>query len=91
MRRLTTFLLLLAGVLAAATTDELNQLAGASIFGRGELWKEAPEALGKRLKVAFRSDGGSDRRILSAYVKKALVKYGRLNVVTLEELAASCL
>ena len=29
--------------------------------------------------------------VLSAYVKKALVKYGRLNVVTMEELAASCL
>ena len=29
--------------------------------------------------------------VLSAYVKKVLAKYGRLNVQTIEELAAGCL
>jgi len=43
--------------------------------------------------VAERADDPKKDRIvvLSVYTKNALVKYGKLNVVTMEELAASCL
>ena len=43
--------------------------------------------------VAERADDPKKDRIvvLSAYTKSVLVKYGKLNVVTMEELAASCL
>ena len=43
--------------------------------------------------VAARADNPKKDQlvVLSAYTKKALVKYGKLNVVTMEELAASCL
>ena len=43
--------------------------------------------------VAARADDPKKDRIvvLSAYTKKCLKKYGKLNVVTMEELAASCL
>ena len=43
--------------------------------------------------VAARADDPKKDKIvvLSAYTKKVLVKYGKLKVVTMEELAASCL
>ena len=43
--------------------------------------------------VAARADDPKKDKIVvaSAYTKRVLVKYGKLNVVTLEELAASCL
>ena len=43
--------------------------------------------------VAARADDPKKDKIvvLSAYTKKVLVKYGKLQVVTMEELAASCL
>ena len=43
--------------------------------------------------VAARADDPKKDKIvvLSAYTKKCLAKYGKLNVVTMEELAASCL
>ena len=43
--------------------------------------------------VAARADDPKKDRIvvLSAYVKGALAKYGKLNAMTIEELAASCL
>ena len=42
---------------------------------------------------AVRADNPKKDRIvvLSVYTKKCLAKYGKLNVVTMEELAASCL
>ena len=43
--------------------------------------------------MAARADDPKKDKIvvLSAYTKKYLKKYGKLNVVTMEELAASCL
>ena len=43
--------------------------------------------------VAARADDLKKDRfvVASAYVKKALTKYGKLNAVTIEEVAASCL
>ena len=43
--------------------------------------------------VAARADDPKKDRIvvLSAYTKKYLAKYGKLDVVTMDELAASCL
>ena len=43
--------------------------------------------------VAARADDPKKDRIVvgSVYAKRALVKYGKLNAVTLDELAASCL
>ena len=43
--------------------------------------------------VAARADDPKRDRIVvaSAYVKNALVKYGKLKAVTIEELAAGCL
>ena len=43
--------------------------------------------------VAARADDPKKDRLVvgSVYAKRALVKYGKLNAVTIEELAASCL
>ena len=56
--------------------------------------KHYPELVKKLAEyVAARADDPKKDRfvVASAYVKRVLVKYGKLNVVTLEELAASCL
>ena len=59
--------LLLAAVAAAgATPSDVNDLAGLKLFDRTELWRESPEDVGGRLRLKFRSDGGGDRRVLSA-------------------------
>lgn len=67
-KTLSALLFLMFGVslASAAAPDEVNRLAGASLFGKGELWQEAPEAVGKRLRLKFRTDGGGDSRVLSA-------------------------
>ena len=74
----------------------LQRLAGKHAFdGRAvvldKLHPELVKALAKY--VAARADDPKKDRIvvLSAYTKRALAQYGKLNVQTLEELAASCL
>ena len=55
------FALLLAFGAAAATPEEVNDLAGIRIFGTSELWGEAPAAVLRRLNLKCRPEdlGGS--------------------------------
>ena len=73
------------------TNDEETYCCGEGAVVLDKLHPELVKALAEY--VAARADDPKKDRIvvLSAYVKKALAKYGRLNVVTMEELAASCL
>ena len=73
------------------TNDEETYCCGEGAVVLDRLHPELVKSLAEY--VAARADNPKKDRIvvLSAYVKKALVKYGKLNVVTLEELAASCL
>ena len=73
------------------TNDEETYCCGE---GAIVLDKLHPELVKKRAEyVAARADDPKKDKIVvaSAYTKRVLVKYGKLNVVTLEELAASCL
>ena len=73
------------------TNDEETYCCGEGAVVLDKLHPELVKALAEY--VAVRADDPKKDRIvvLSAYTKKALAKYGRLNVVTMEELAASCL
>ncbi|MBQ8112596.1 MAG: (Fe-S)-binding protein [Kiritimatiellae bacterium] len=73
------------------TNDEETYCCGEGAVVLDKLHPELVKALAEY--VAARADDPKKDRfvVASAYVKKALAKYGRLNVVTLEELAASCL
>ena len=73
------------------TNDEETYCCGEGAVVLDRLHPELVKKLAEY--VAARADDPKKDRIvvLSAYVKKALAKYGRLNVVTMEELAASCL
>ena len=73
------------------TNDEETYCCGEGAVVLDRLHPELVKALAEY--VAARADNPKKDRIvvLSAYTKKALVKYGKLNVVTMEELAASCL
>ncbi len=73
------------------TNDEETYCCGEGAVVLDKLHPELVKALAEY--VAARADDPKKDRfvVASAYVKKALVKYGKLNVVTLEELAASCL
>lgn len=73
------------------TNDEESYCCGEGAV----VFDELNPALVKELAayVAERADHPKTDRIvvLSAYVKKVLKKYGKLNAVTMDELAASCL
>ena len=73
------------------TNDEESYCCGEGAVVFDELNPELVKDLA--VYVAERADHPKTDRIvvLSAYTKKILKKYGRLNVVTMEELAASCL
>ena len=73
------------------TNDEETYCCGEGAVVLDKLHPELVKALAEY--VAARADDPKKDRIVvaSAYVKKALVRYGKLNAVTLEELAASCL
>ena len=73
------------------TNDEETYCCGEGAVVLDKLHPELVKALAEY--VAARADDPKKDRfvVVSAYVKRALVKYGRLNVMTLEELAASCL
>jgi len=73
------------------TNDEETYCCGEGAVVLDKLHPELVKALAEY--VAARADDPKKDKIvvLSAYTKRALVKYGKLNVVTMEELAASCL
>ena len=73
------------------TNDEETYCCGEGAVVLDRLHPELVKKLAEY--VAARADDPKKDRfvVASAYVKKAFVKYGRLNVVTLEELAAGCL
>ena len=73
------------------TNDEETYCCGEGAIVLDKLHPELVKKLAEY--VAARADDPKKDRIVvaSAYTKRVLVKYGKLNVVTLEELAASCL
>ena len=73
------------------TNDEETYCCGEGAIVLDKLHPELVKKLAEY--VAARADNPKKDRIVvaSAYTKRVLVKYGKLNVVTLEELAASCL
>ena len=73
------------------TNDEETYCCGEGAVVLDKLHPELVKALAEY--VAARADDPKKDRfvVASAYVKRVLVKYGKLNVVTIEELAASCL
>ena len=73
------------------TNDEETYCCGEGAIVLDKLHPELVKKLAEY--VAARADDSKKDRIVvaSAYTKRVLVKYGKLNVVTLEELAASCL
>jgi len=73
------------------TNDEETYCCGEGAIVLDRLYPELVKKLAEY--VAARADNPKKDKIVvaSAYVKRVLVKYGKLNVVTLEELAASCL
>ena len=73
------------------TNDEETYCCGEGAVVLDRLHPELVKVLAEY--VAARADDPKKDRfvVASAYVKKALAKYGRLNVATLEELAAGCL
>ena len=73
------------------TNDEETYCCGEGAIVLDKLHPELVKKLAEY--VAARADDPKKNKIVvaSAYTKRVLVKYGKLNVVTLEELAASCL
>jgi Fe-S oxidoreductase len=73
------------------TNDEESYCCGEGAIVLDKLNPALVKALAEY--VADRADDPKKDKIvvLSAYTKKYLKKYGKLNVVTMEELAASCL
>ena len=73
------------------TNDEESYCCGEGAIVLDKLNPALVKALAEY--VAARADDPKKDKIvvLSAYTKKCLAKYGKLNVVTMEELAASCL
>ena len=73
------------------TNDEETYCCGEGAVVLDKLHPELVKKLAEY--VAARADDPTKDRfvVASTYVKKMLVKYGKLNVVTLEELAAGCL
>jgi Fe-S oxidoreductase len=73
------------------TNDEESYNCGEGAVVLDKLHPELVKALAEY--VAARADDPKKDRIVvgSVYAKRALVKYGKLNAVTIEEVAASCL
>ena len=73
------------------TNDEESYCCGEGAIVLDRLYPELVKSLAEY--VAARADDPKKDKIvvLSAYTKKVLVKYGKLKVMTMEELAASCL
>ena len=73
------------------TNDEESYCCGEGAIVLDKLNPQLVKALAEY--VAARADDPKKDKIvvLSAYTKKCLAKYGKLNVVTMEEVAASCL
>ena len=73
------------------TNDEETYCCGEGAIVLDKLHPELVKKLAEY--VAARADDPKKDKIVvaSAYTKRVLVKYGKLNAVTLEELAASCL
>ena len=73
------------------TNDEESYCCGEGAVVLDKLHPELVKALAEY--VAARADNPKKDKIvvLSAFTKRALVKYGKLNAVSIEELAASCL
>ena len=73
------------------TNDEETYCCGEGAVVLDKLHPELVKSLAEY--VAARADDPKKDKIvvLSVYTKNALVKHGKLNVVTIEELAASCL
>ena len=73
------------------TNDEETYNCGEGAVVLDKLHPELVKALAEY--VAARADDPKKDRLVvnSVYAKKALVKYGKLNAVTVDELAASCL
>jgi Fe-S oxidoreductase len=73
------------------TNDEETYCCGEGAIVLDKLHPELVKALAEY--VAQRADNPKNDKIVvsSVYTKRALVKYGKLNVITVEELAASCL
>ena len=73
------------------TNDEESYNCGEGAIVLDKLHPELVKALAEY--VAARADNPKKDTLVvgSVYAKRALVKYGRLNAVTLEELAAACL
>ena len=73
------------------TNDEETYCCGEGAIVLDKLHPELVKKLAEY--VAARADDPKKDKIVvaSAYTKRVFVKYGKLNVVTLEELAASCL
>ena len=73
------------------TNDEETYCCGEGAIVLDKLHPELVKKLAEY--VAARADNPKKDKIVvaSAYTERVLVKYGKLNVVTLEELAASCL
>jgi len=73
------------------TNDEETYCCGEGAVVLDKLHPELVKTLAEY--VAARADDPKKDRlvVLSAYTKKYLAKYGKLNVVTMEELAAACL
>ena len=80
-----------ADVRPFGTNDEESYCCGEGAVVLDRLNPELVKALAEY--VAARADDPKKDRIVvaSAYVKKVLVKYGKLKVQTIEELAADCL
>ena len=73
------------------TNDEETYNCGEGAVVLDKLHPELVKALAEY--VAARADDPKKDRLVvnSVYAKRALVKYGKLNAVTVDELAASCL
>lgn len=73
------------------TNDEETYCCGEGAVVLDKLHPELVKALAEY--VAQRADDPKKDKLVvsSAYTKRVLVKYGKLNVITMEELAASCL
>ena len=73
------------------TNDEESYCCGEGAVVLDKLNPDLVKALAEY--VAARADNPKKNRIVvaSPYTKKALVKYGKLKAITLDELAAECL